>query len=32
MIYDKSGKLVTNNAPRPSSPESTKMIEELLKK
>ena len=32
MIYDKKGKLVTNNAPRPSSPESTKMIEELLKK
>ena len=32
MIYDKSGKLVTDNAPRPSSPESTKMIEELLKK
>ena len=32
MIYDKAGKLVTDNAPRPSSPNATKVIEELLKK
>jgi thiol-disulfide isomerase/thioredoxin len=31
MIYDKKGKLVTNNAPRPSSPQSTELIEKLLK-
>jgi len=32
MIYDKNGKLITDNAPRPSSPKSTEMIEQLLKK
>ena len=32
MIYDKKGKLVTDNAPRPSSAKSTEMIEGLLKK
>ncbi len=32
MMYDKNGNLVTDNAPRPSSPKSTQMIEELLKK
>ncbi len=32
MIYDKSGKLVTDNAPRPSSPNATKVIENLLNK
>jgi len=32
MIYDKKGNLVTDNAPRPSSPKSTEMIEQLLKK
>ena len=32
MIYDKTGKLVTDNAPRPSSAASTELIEKLLKK
>ena len=32
MIYDKAGKLVTDTAPRPSSPNAAKVIEELLKK
>lgn len=32
MIYDKSGKLITDNAPRPSSPNATKVIENLLAK
>ena len=32
MIYDKNGKLITDNAPRPSSPAATELIEKLLKK
>ncbi len=32
LIYDKNGKLVDKNAPRPSSSRATQMIEGLLKK
>jgi hypothetical protein len=32
MLYDKEGNLITDNAPRPSDGNATKMIEELLKK
>ena len=32
MLYDKKGNLVTDNAPRPSSPKSTELIEQLLAK
>jgi hypothetical protein len=30
MIYNKKGELVSDNAPRPSNPQTTKLIEELL--